>query len=87
MICRIAVVVQEMGHLALAGNVLKAVGGTPKVYSTDIIPNYPADMVNRIPPLPLDLRAATRANIETFVQASNLSHSLAMRLSPLYAID
>lgn len=35
------VVVEEMLHLALASNLLVAVGGQPKFYHQDIVPNYP----------------------------------------------
>jgi Ferritin-like len=36
-----AIVVQEMFHFALAGNMLTAIGGLPQVADTDFIPTYP----------------------------------------------
>jgi CDGSH-type Zn-finger protein len=41
-----SVFVEEMLHMALAANLLNAVGGSPKVASFEFVPNYPA-------PLPL----------------------------------
>src|ERR1700722_2350069 len=41
-----SVYVEEMLHLALAANLLNAVGGSPKVANADFVPSYPA-------PLPL----------------------------------
>ena len=35
------VVIEEMLHIALASNLLVAVGGQPKFYSPDIVPKYP----------------------------------------------
>jgi len=39
-----SVVQEEMLHLALAGNMLKAVGGTPLLYSAQPFPIYPVEM-------------------------------------------
>lgn len=57
-----------MLHLSLAGNILLAVGGTPKLYQTSTFPVYPMPMPGRIPELILHLRNMTKANMETFVQ-------------------
>jgi hypothetical protein len=56
-----------MLHLSLAGNILKAIGGTPKVYDRDIVPTYPMEMPGRIPKLEIQLRAATKINMQTFI--------------------
>jgi hypothetical protein len=56
-----------MLHLSLAGNVLKAVGGAPKLYGPDIIPTYPGLMRHRVPPLTLWLREMTKENLDTFI--------------------
>jgi hypothetical protein len=61
------VVAEEMLHLSLAGNVLRAVGGTPKLYDPLIIPSYPMLMPGRVPDLELNLRALTKQNLQTFV--------------------
>lgn len=39
-----SVVLQEMLHMALAANVLAAVGGTPSFTSPDFLPSYPNDL-------------------------------------------
>jgi hypothetical protein len=56
-----------MLHLSLAGNVLKAIGGTPKLYSRDLVPDYPMQMPGRTPKLEMQLRAATKINLQTFI--------------------
>jgi len=61
------VVAEEMLHLSLAGNVLRAVGGTPKLYDPNIIPSYPMLMPGRIPDLELHLRKMTKNNLQTFI--------------------
>jgi len=62
------VVIEEMLHLALAGNTLTAVGGTPKLYDPKIIPAYPTPMLGRVPELTLHLRQMTKENLGTFIQ-------------------
>lgn len=62
------VVIEEMLHLALAGNTLLAVGGTPKLYDPKVIPAYPTSMLGRVPELPLHLRQMTKENLTTFTQ-------------------
>ncbi|EJD50856.1 hypothetical protein AURDEDRAFT_159997 [Auricularia subglabra TFB-10046 SS5] len=62
------VVIEEMLHLALSGNILRAVGGTPVAYGANVVPKYPSFMAGRVPPLPFELRQATQENISTFVQ-------------------
>lgn len=56
-----------MLHLSLAGNILRAVGGTPKLYDPHIIPQYPMLMPGRIPDLELNLRMMTKENLQTFI--------------------
>ena len=63
----LGVVAEEMLHLSLAGNVLRAVGGKPKLYDPDIIPIYPMLMPGRIPDLELRLRKMTKENLQTFI--------------------
>lgn len=62
------VVIEEMLHLALAGNTLLAVGGTPILYDPKIIPAYPTPMLGRVPELTLHLRQMTKENLNTFIQ-------------------
>ncbi|RUS35542.1 ferritin-like-domain-containing protein [Jimgerdemannia flammicorona] len=61
------VVSEEMLHLSLAGNVLLAVGGQPKLYDENVIPTFPGTLPYRVPPLPLNLRAATEKQLEAFI--------------------
>jgi len=62
------IVSEEMLHLTLAGNVLKATGGTPKLYSEDVFPKYPLKMPGRKPSLIFHLREATKENMITFLE-------------------
>ena len=59
-----------MLHLSLAGNVLRAVGGKPKLYDVNYIPSYPMLMPGRVPKLWLQLRQANKANLQTFIDVS-----------------
>jgi hypothetical protein len=61
-----------MLHLSLAGNVLRAVGGMPKLYDPNIVPQYPLQMPGRIPPLELNLREMSKANLQTFVDVCSI---------------
>lgn len=38
------IVLQEMAHMLLAGNLLKAIGGTPSIYREDFVPDYPSPL-------------------------------------------
>ncbi|WP_336215855.1 ferritin-like domain-containing protein [Nonomuraea sp. LPB2021202275-12-8] len=64
------VVIQEMYHFALAGNLLTAVGGTPSVAHADFLPVYPADeLPGGIPQeLPIDLKPLVKEQIAVFMQ-------------------
>ena len=56
-----------MLHLSLAGNVLRAIGGRPKLYDVNVIPYYPMNMPYRNW-LKLCLREGTKDNLDTFVK-------------------
>lgn len=62
------IVQQEMLHLCLAGNILLAVGGHPKLYDKAVIPRYPQKLQHRKVDLGLDLAPATIENIDTFIE-------------------
>ena len=80
----IGVVAEEMLHLSLAGNVLRAVGGTPKLYDPNYMPYYPMLMPGRVPKLWLQLRKANKANLQTFIDVSALSRrGLLYLLTPM----
>ncbi|KAG8856460.1 hypothetical protein FRB96_006426 [Tulasnella sp. 330] len=62
----LVVVRQEMLHLGLAGNILCAIGGTPKVYGPEYTPKYPVHIFyeDRVQ---LELKAATKDHVKTFM--------------------
>lgn len=39
-----SIVIDEMTHMLLAGNLLKAIGGSPNIYRKDFIPTYPTPL-------------------------------------------
>lgn len=61
-----------MLHLSLAGNILRAVGGTPKLYDPHIIPTYPMLLPGRIPDLELHLRTMTKDHLQTYIDVGQL---------------
>jgi hypothetical protein len=63
-----------MLHLGLAGNILCAIGGTPKVYGNEYTPKFPVDIFYE-EKVKLQLKPATKENIFTFVEVS-IIHSL-----------
>ena len=56
-----------MLHLSLAGNILRAIGGHPKLYDAKSIPRYPMNMAGRYPYLRLDLKRADKDHLKTFI--------------------
>ncbi|MEV0385730.1 ferritin-like protein [Nonomuraea sp. NPDC050643] len=64
------VVIQEMNHFALAGNLLTAVGGRPSVAHADFLPVYPAnELPGGIPQeLPVDLKPLVQDQLAVFMQ-------------------
>ena len=64
------IVSQEMNHLGLAGNLLAAVGGTPRVARPSFLPRYP---LHALPggveqKLLIDLRPLSFEQLEVFMQ-------------------
>jgi len=64
------VVIQEMYHFALAGNILSAIGGTPVIANASFIPSYPT---NTLPggiaqKLAVDLQPLSSAQLQVFMQ-------------------
>lgn len=64
------IVRQEMYHFAIAGNILSAIGRTPKIATSDFLPKYPT---NYLPggiyqPEPVDLKPISPAQIHVFMQ-------------------
>jgi len=65
----IEIVKQEMLHLGLAGNVLRAIGGTPHLYGEIYTPQYPVNIFYE-KKVKMELKPGTKANIATFVEVS-----------------
>jgi hypothetical protein len=54
-----------MLHLALVGNILRAVGEAPQLYDDNAIPTYPNKIL--VSQIPMDLEAAVRESFAKFV--------------------
>src|SRR5262245_15506461 len=64
------VVLQEMFHFALAGNMLTAIGGVPSIANAAFIPSYPTTVLpGGIPQtLAVDLKPLTPEQVQVFMQ-------------------
>ena len=64
------IVVQEMFHFALAGNMLTAIGGTPSIANADFIPSYPTSVLpgGIVQKLPVDLLPLSSGQLQVFMQ-------------------
>ncbi len=61
------VVVEEMLHLALAANVLNAVGGSPDLTGPDFVPVYPAYLPSGEKDFEVNIQSFSAEAIETFL--------------------
>jgi hypothetical protein len=66
-----SVVLEEMLHLALAANLLNAVGGRPELDSPRLLPAYPRRLPHRDPPLDIPLLPFGPDALEVFL---NIEH-------------
>ena len=64
------IVLQEMFHFALAGNILSAIGGAFKLTSPDFLPNYPTDTLpgDIHQDLIVDLKPLSKDQLQVFMQ-------------------
>ena len=64
------IVVQEMYHFALAGNMLTAIGGVPSIANAAFIPSYPTNVLpgEILQKLPVDLKPLTPDQVQVFMQ-------------------
>lgn len=64
------IVVQEMFHFAMAGNILSAIGRAPTVATADFLPRYPAATLpgGIVQDIPVDLLPLTPSQLEVFMQ-------------------
>ena len=63
-----SVVVEEMLHMILAGNVLNAIGGRPRVSGPENAPHYPHELPDGVI---MDLLPFSPAAVESFLQVEN----------------
>lgn len=65
-----AIVVQEMFHFALAGNMLTAIGGVPSVANAAFLPTYPTNVLpgGIHQTLAVDLKPITPEQVQVFMQ-------------------
>jgi len=64
------IVVQEMYHFALAGNMLTAIGGVPSIANAAFIPSYPTNVLpgGIAQKLAVDLQPLTPDQVQVFMQ-------------------
>jgi hypothetical protein len=62
------VVMEEMLHMALAANLLIAVGGESRVNTSDFIPVYPSPLPCFADPFPIHLRKFSKPALDTFLE-------------------
>jgi hypothetical protein len=64
------IVVQEMYHFALAGNMLTAIGGVPNIANAAFIPSYPTNVLpgGIAQKLAVDLQPLTPDQVQVFMQ-------------------
>jgi len=67
------IVIQEMFHFALAGNMLTAIKGAPKIANAGFVPSYPANVLpGGIPQkLAVDLQPLSLDQLQVFMQIEN----------------
>jgi hypothetical protein len=65
-----SIVVQEMYHFALAGNMLTAIGGVPRIANASFIPRYPTNVLpgGISQKLAVDLKPLTPEQAQVFMQ-------------------
>ena len=64
------IVVQEMFHFALAGNMLAAIGGKPQIVNAAFIPRYPTTVLpgGIVQNMPVDLQPLSKPQLQVFMQ-------------------
>jgi ketosteroid isomerase-like protein len=59
-----SVVVEEMLHLTLSGNVMNAIGGRPEIDSPNFMPNYPSQLPYGLDDIKVSLLAFSKKSVE-----------------------
>jgi Ferritin-like len=64
------IVVQEMSHLALAGNILAAIKGMPRLTDPGFVPSYPTNVLpgEIAQAMPVDLKPLSLDQLQVFMQ-------------------
>jgi hypothetical protein len=71
------IVVQEMLHMALACNLLNAVGGTPRLSEPAFVPRYPSRLPASLrPDISVSLRRCSRDQIRLFMEIEKLEETI-----------
>ncbi|WP_461119501.1 ferritin-like domain-containing protein [Saccharothrix stipae] len=61
------IIFDEMSHMALVGNMLNAIGGTPVLAEEDVVPRYPGPLPGGVrPELEIHLAGLTRSTVEMY---------------------
>ncbi len=63
-----SVVLEEMLHMALAANVLNAVGGSPSLNHAEFVPRYPGKLPHSFGQFEVGLEKFSRGSVETFLK-------------------
>lgn len=63
-----SVVIEEMLHFVLAGNVLNAIGGVPKINSPSFLPRYPSYLPYNIDGIKIHLLGFSKKSVEQGMQ-------------------
>lgn len=63
-----SVFIEEMLHLALAANVLNAIGGEPQLHAPSFVPSYPSPLPHSDNSFAVSLAPFSPATIETFMR-------------------
>ncbi|MGA7733604.1 MAG: ferritin-like protein, partial [Chloroflexia bacterium] len=79
-----SVVIEEMLHMALACNILNAVGGSPQIAKPGFIPQYPGNLPGGLGPgLTISLRRCTKEHIrDVFMAIEEPARLVASEITP-----
>lgn len=72
--CIRSVVVEEMLHFALVGNLLNAIGGKPSIYSASFMPDYPTWLPHKVDNMKVRLLSFSKEAVEQGRQIEKASY-------------
>ena len=84
------VLVEEMLHMSLVCNILKSIGGTPRICHPDIVPRYPSAMPGGVKPLlTVSLQGLSKQALGVFMKIeepeTDIAHMEMVRATESYA--